>query len=106
MTPRITTLGAASVALKRLQTNPDTFVRAPHSVQTARVATSSAIHSAQEGLNMHQCPPPIATDDYTTGMNPPGGSPPWSPASMRTPTGPISPKVQIDEDEAMPPLHD
>ncbi|KAB5588067.1 reverse transcriptase [Ceratobasidium theobromae] len=36
-------------------------------------------------------------------INPPGGTP-WSQASMCTPPmGVISPKVQIDEDEAMPP---
>ncbi|KAB5587694.1 hypothetical protein CTheo_8864 [Ceratobasidium theobromae] len=39
-------------------------------------------------------------------INPPGGTP-WSQASMRTPpTGVISPKVQIEEDEAMAPVHD
>ncbi|KAB5588047.1 reverse transcriptase [Ceratobasidium theobromae] len=37
--------------------------------------------------------PAIVTDEYTTGMNPPGGSP-WSPTSMRTPPmGLISPKT-------------
>ncbi|KAB5587976.1 Reverse transcriptase from mobile element jockey protein [Ceratobasidium theobromae] len=36
-------------------------------------------------------------------INPPGGTP-WSQTSMHTPsTGVITPKVQIDEDEAMPP---
>ncbi|KAB5587841.1 Reverse transcriptase from mobile element jockey protein [Ceratobasidium theobromae] len=49
-------------------------------------------------------PPAMVADEYTTGMNPPGGSPAWSLTSRRTPpVGLISPKVQIDEDEAMPP---
>ncbi|KAB5591952.1 Glycoside hydrolase family 61 protein [Ceratobasidium theobromae] len=39
-------------------------------------------------------------------INPPGGAP-WSQASRRTPpTGLISPKVHIEEDEAMAPVHD
>ncbi|KAB5587958.1 Reverse transcriptase from mobile element jockey protein [Ceratobasidium theobromae] len=59
MTPRITTLGAASAALRRWWTNPDTFARAPHGAQTARVATSSATRSAQAGLNMRQYAPPL-----------------------------------------------
>ncbi|KAB5587943.1 Reverse transcriptase from mobile element jockey protein [Ceratobasidium theobromae] len=50
-------------------------------------------------LKYAPAPPAIVTDEYTTGMNPPGGSP-WSLTSMRTPpTGMINPKVQIDEDE-------
>ncbi|KAB5588495.1 Reverse transcriptase from mobile element jockey protein [Ceratobasidium theobromae] len=54
-------------------------------------------------LKYAPAPPALITDKYTTGMNPPGGSP-WSCISMRTlPTGLISPKVQINEDKAMPP---